>query len=223
MNRNLRNRLARRLATRTDALLLASATPHNGDARSFAELIEMLDPAAIADDRNYSAKDIDHLYIRRTKISTEVTNEMGGKWRGARSLPAIHCPAYPGRGRDLRGADPGVAGRARHAPGAGRDAAYSPTRCSRCSSPATRPWRSPRASALSTPGDETETRRAHPPGRARRRRSPTPTRPSSPPWSRKLTEIGVGPHSATRAVVFSESVPTLEVAAPGPAESARAG
>ena len=38
--RNLRNRLAKRLAKRTDALLLASATPHNGDARSFAELID---------------------------------------------------------------------------------------------------------------------------------------------------------------------------------------
>jgi len=36
---SLRNRLARLLASRSDALLLASATPHNGDKRSFAELI----------------------------------------------------------------------------------------------------------------------------------------------------------------------------------------
>jgi SNF2 family DNA or RNA helicase len=52
---SLRNRLARLLASRSDALLLASATPHNGDKRSFAELIRLLDPAAIADVDNYTA------------------------------------------------------------------------------------------------------------------------------------------------------------------------
>ncbi|MGH2927750.1 MAG: DEAD/DEAH box helicase, partial [Solirubrobacteraceae bacterium] len=91
--RNLRNRLAKRLAKKTDALLLASATPHNGDARSFAELIEMLDPAAIADDKHYDAKDIEHLYIRRTKISPEVTNEIGAKWRERGPSQPVRCPA----------------------------------------------------------------------------------------------------------------------------------
>ncbi|WP_289009416.1 DEAD/DEAH box helicase [uncultured Thermomonospora sp.] len=90
---SLRNRLAKRLARRTDGLILASATPHNGNAESFAELIRMLDPAAIADDRQYSAKDIEHLYIRRTKIDPEVRNQMGDKWpdRGP-SIP-VHCKA----------------------------------------------------------------------------------------------------------------------------------
>ncbi|MEY9937028.1 DEAD/DEAH box helicase [Streptacidiphilus sp. MAP5-3] len=83
------NRLARRLAEQTDALVLASATPHNGDAESFAELIRMLDPAAIADPKNYEVSDLDHLYIRRTKNDREVRDGLKGKpWaeRGA-SLP----------------------------------------------------------------------------------------------------------------------------------------
>jgi SNF2 family DNA or RNA helicase len=77
MNRSLRNKLARRLAPRTDALVLASATPHNGDVESFAELISLLDPAAIADPKDYSAADIEHLYLRRTKVSPEVSDQIG--------------------------------------------------------------------------------------------------------------------------------------------------
>ncbi|MDH6538006.1 DEAD/DEAH box helicase [Streptomyces sp. SPB4] len=88
------NRLARRLAEQTDALILASATPHNGDAESFAELIRMLDPAAIADPKNYKVADLDHLYIRRTKTDREVRDSLKGKpWaeRGE-SLP-VPAPA----------------------------------------------------------------------------------------------------------------------------------
>ncbi|GAA0285799.1 DEAD/DEAH box helicase [Streptomyces polychromogenes] len=90
------NRLARRLAEQTDALILASATPHNGDAESFAELIRMLDPAAIADPKNYKVADLDHLYIRRTKTDREVRDSLKGKpWaeRGD-SLP-VTAPATP--------------------------------------------------------------------------------------------------------------------------------
>ncbi|MFD5766691.1 DEAD/DEAH box helicase [Streptomyces sp. NPDC127049] len=90
------NRLARRLAEQTDALILASATPHNGDAESFAELIRMLDPAAIADPKNYKVADLDHLYIRRTKTDREVRDSLKDKpWaeRGD-SLP-VPGPATP--------------------------------------------------------------------------------------------------------------------------------
>ncbi|MFD0802367.1 helicase-related protein [Streptomonospora algeriensis] len=96
---NLRNELARVLAERTDALLLASATPHNGDAESFARLIRLLDPAAIADPGKYSAADIDHLYIRRTKVSPEVEAQMGEHWPERGPSEPVRCPATPAEER----------------------------------------------------------------------------------------------------------------------------
>ncbi|MEU1786227.1 helicase-related protein [Streptomyces sparsogenes] len=92
---SLRNQLAQVLAPRTDALILASATPHNGDARSFAELISLLDPAAIRDPENYRADDIKHLFIRRTKISPEVREQMKGQWADRGPSRSVHCPATP--------------------------------------------------------------------------------------------------------------------------------
>ncbi len=76
----LNNRLARVLAPRTDALLLTSATPHNGDPKSFAELIRLLDPTAIVDADKIEPKDIEHLYVRRHKQHAEVAPELGDKW-----------------------------------------------------------------------------------------------------------------------------------------------
>ncbi|ROQ35015.1 SNF2 domain-containing protein [Streptomyces sp. PanSC19] len=96
---SLRNQLAQTLAPRTDALILASATPHNGDARSFAELIALLDPAAIRDPENYRAEDIEHLFIRRTKVSTEVREQMKGQWADRGPSQAVHCPATPAEER----------------------------------------------------------------------------------------------------------------------------
>ncbi|WP_316753529.1 DEAD/DEAH box helicase [Streptomyces herbicida] len=92
---SLRNQLARLLAPQTDALILASATPHNGDARSFAELISLLDPAAIRDPERYEAEDIKHLFIRRTKISTEVREQMKGQWADRGPSTSVHCAATP--------------------------------------------------------------------------------------------------------------------------------
>ncbi|MFI0220409.1 DEAD/DEAH box helicase [Streptomyces lydicus] len=90
------NRLARRLAERTDALILASATPHNGDVESFAELIRMLDPAAIADPKNYKVADLEHLYVRRTKTDREVRNGLRGKpWAERGDSRPVPAPATP--------------------------------------------------------------------------------------------------------------------------------
>lgn len=96
---SLRNQLARLLAPQTDALILASATPHNGNARSFAELISLLDPAAIRDPERYEAKDIEHLFIRRTKVSPEVREQMKGQWADRGPSESVHCVATPAEER----------------------------------------------------------------------------------------------------------------------------
>lgn len=64
-----RARLARLLATRSDTMILLSATPHDGSARSFASLINLLDPTAISDPDEYTSDDFKHkgLVVRRFK------------------------------------------------------------------------------------------------------------------------------------------------------------
>jgi SNF2 family DNA or RNA helicase len=52
-----RARLARLLATRSDSLILLSATPHDGSARSFASLMNLLDPTAIGDPDQFTQDD----------------------------------------------------------------------------------------------------------------------------------------------------------------------
>jgi superfamily II DNA or RNA helicase len=87
------NELARLLAAQTDALILASATPHNGSQESFAELIRLLDPTAIANPKRYDARDIEHLYVRRHRNSKDVKLEVGHNW-AARRDPKI-VPVTP--------------------------------------------------------------------------------------------------------------------------------
>jgi len=65
--RSLRTKLAGLLARRSDTLIMLSATPHDGKARSFASLMNMLDPTAIADPEDYGPEDIKGLFIRRFK------------------------------------------------------------------------------------------------------------------------------------------------------------
>lgn len=64
-----RAKLARLLATRSDTLIMLSATPHDGKAESFASLVNMLDPTAISNPSDYSAEDFRDkgLVIRRFK------------------------------------------------------------------------------------------------------------------------------------------------------------
>lgn len=65
--RTQRARLAKLLSKQSDSLIMLSATPHDGRARSFASLMNMLDPTAIANPDNYGPEDIRGLFIRRFK------------------------------------------------------------------------------------------------------------------------------------------------------------
>lgn len=89
------NTLARLLASRTDALILASATPHNGNAESFAELVGLLDPAAIANPAQYDVANLEHLYIRRTKTSSEVRDSLKGVWADRGPSKPVEAQATP--------------------------------------------------------------------------------------------------------------------------------
>lgn len=71
-----RARLAQQLSSRSDALLLLSATPHDGSKRSFASLMRMLSPLAIADPEDYGPEDIKGLFVRRFRHSEEVSRDL---------------------------------------------------------------------------------------------------------------------------------------------------
>ncbi|MBH0779341.1 helicase-related protein [Nocardia bovistercoris] len=74
------NELARLLAPNTEALILASATPHNGKEESFAELLRLLDPTAVAADGSFAKDDVSALVIRRHRHHPEVAAEVGADW-----------------------------------------------------------------------------------------------------------------------------------------------
>lgn len=221
MNRGaLRNQLARVLAPRTDALLMLSATPHNGDPESFAELIRLLDPTAVADPTAVRSSDIEHLYVRRHKGNDEVAAEVGHRW--ADRLPPRPLPVPP------TPAEEAIFDELAHTwlhPPAGTRAPTSGTGATLF------PWTLFKA-ALSSHRALADTVRAR-----RRTLAGADGAPVDPDRAaedvalarlgdlaeqvgdhdaakltalvEQLTDIGVGPRSATRCVVFSERIATL--------------
>ena len=85
-----RSRLAKLLANRSDTMIMLSATPHDGRAKSFASLMNMLDPTAIADPENYTPEDIKGLCIRRFK--NDVKDQVNGSFL-ERQVTLEHCHA----------------------------------------------------------------------------------------------------------------------------------
>ena len=82
---SLRSRLATLLSRRSDTLIMLSATPHDGRARSFASLMNMLDATAIADPDDYQAEDFRDkgLVIRRFK--KDIQHEVQGAFQDRRT------------------------------------------------------------------------------------------------------------------------------------------
>ena len=66
-NQSMRAKLAKLLADKSDSLIMLSATPHDGKRQSFASLMTMLNPTAIADPEHYKPEDIKGLFVRRFK------------------------------------------------------------------------------------------------------------------------------------------------------------
>ena len=85
-----RSRLAQLLADRSDTMIMLSATPHDGRAKSFASLMNMLDPTAIADPNNYTPDDIKGLCIRRFK--KDVKDQVSGSFL-ERNITLERCHA----------------------------------------------------------------------------------------------------------------------------------
>ena len=69
---------------------MASATPHDGKAASFASLMNMLNPTAIADPDNYGPDDIKGLFLRRYKkhIQEQVSGSFLERQVSKHAVPA---------------------------------------------------------------------------------------------------------------------------------------
>ncbi|WP_051025413.1 helicase-related protein [Nocardia aobensis] len=215
----LNNELARILAPNTEALILASATPHNGREESFAELLRLLDPTTVAADGSFTKDDVQSLLIRRHRHHSEVAAEVGSDW--AERAEPVHRLVTPSPVEEL------VAQELSQVwlhPESGRSPYSGETK-------ALFPWTLAKA-FLSSPaalGESINQRR----NKLREKGGPhtpeqraelealnrladlndkafTESAGKQAALVDRLREIGVGPKSGTRAVVFAERVATLK-------------
>lgn len=211
------NRLAKVLAPNTEALILASATPHNGRAESFAELIRLLEPTAVRPDGTVIEDEASRLIVRRHRHSPEVAREVGANWAERKEPQNWLVPASQAENVVAKELD-----EIWLHPAPGRPSPYSGTGAKLF------PWTLAKA-FLSSPAALTQTIVE----RIRRIGTrPTPAQAREIEALRRLEDlaikalaadsakyrrlatylrqIGVGPGSAMRAVVFAERVPTLK-------------
>ncbi len=89
-----RSRLARLLSKQSDTLIMLSATPHDGKARSFASLMNILDPTAITDPNDYGKEDFSSkgLVVRRFK--KDIRNQVREAFRD-RKVHEVPVPTGP--------------------------------------------------------------------------------------------------------------------------------
>ncbi|OLO91954.1 helicase [Actinomyces naeslundii] len=221
----LNNRLADILARQTDALILASATPHNGNPKSFAELIRLLEPTAVRANGQPDEEAVRRLVIRRHRHSDEVRDVVGGRWK--ERLTPVNKLVEPSPAEDAVAGELSRTWLHRYdgasAPGGprpavrGGDSLFAWTLAkSFLSSPA----------ALIQTIDERQARRR---SRAAAGSTPEPSEQSqalarlrelaveanttaSGKYQALLTElrrIGIGPRSTERVVIFAERIATL--------------
>lgn len=80
-----RAKVAKLLARTCDALVLTSATPHDGRPESFASLMNLLEPTAVANPSSYGRDEIDGLFVRRFK--KDVVHEVRGSFQERQVYP----------------------------------------------------------------------------------------------------------------------------------------
>lgn len=210
------NALARLLARNTEALILASATPHNGKKESFAELIRLLEPTAVSPDGDIDRDELRRLVIRRHRHSPEVAEEVGSDWAERKELQHFAVPSnevedaiadeladswlYPASGSspysgDNKGLFPWTLAKAfLSSPAALRETVGERIRrlgADAAGAQAVERDALERLGALAHEAEQT--------GSAKYDR-----------LVEYFREIGVGPNGVERAVVFSERVPTLK-------------
>lgn len=211
--KTLNNRLARILAPQTEALILASATPHNGKKESFAELIRLLEPTAVSPSGDINPALLSKLVIRRHRYSPEVKLEVGSDW--AERLPPNNVLVAASPGENAIAEE--LASTWLHptdgvSPHSGQNSSLFPWTLAKAflsSLPAFRDTVSERMKRLG--GSEKAGRE-----RAALQRLADLASETTPEASAKyqalvktLRGIGVGAGSPERAVVFSERVATL--------------
>ncbi|MBE6474846.1 MAG: DEAD/DEAH box helicase [Actinomyces succiniciruminis] len=228
----LNNRLADILARQTDALILASATPHNGDPRSFAELIRLLEPTAVHADGSLDQEAVRRLVIRRHRHSEEVRDVVGDRWK--ERLTPVNRLVAPSPAEDAVAGElsrswlhrpdgasaPGAAGPGTVDPGAAGNsgsALFSWTLAKAfLSSPAaliqTIDERMARRRARAASEEALESSEQSRALARLRQLAEAANNTESGKYQallKELRRIGVGPRSTARAVVFAERVATL--------------
>jgi superfamily II DNA or RNA helicase len=210
------NELAKRLAPNADALILTSATPHNGKPESFAELIALLDPTAVPDPDQVRSEDIEHLIVRRHRHSPDVEAAIADHW--AERKPPIPLTVKPSAEEEAIFYELSSTWLSPDGPSPSSDSLFAYTLLK---------------ASLSSPDallESVEKRMIR--GQANRTsdQGTPPSREESEALQRlhvladeavqghsakmaalveQLREIGVGPRSATRVVIFSERIRTL--------------
>jgi len=210
----LNNRLARMLARNSDALILASATPHNGRTESFAELIRLLDPSAIPPGGDIVPGEVERLVIRRHRHSPEVAGVVGADWAERQDPENILIPATP--------AENAIAHELenvwlwpvnKRTPYSGQNATLFPWTLAKAflSSPAA--LEESVTQRLKRLGEDAAADTEREALQRLRKLAQEAQRQRSAKYAAlvdRLRQIGVGPGSPNRAVVFAERVATLK-------------